>query len=369
MITADLYYPLYFLLVSIMTIIVCNNYATYSVDRVISNFRTNNSSLLVLTVFLIIVIGFRPAARIFTDMSNYIIVFNARSGEIFQPSWDVENKIFDNYMNLLISLGFKPVALFFTTAIVYFSCMSIALKKIFPKDALLAFIVYLAAFSTLSYGTNGIKAGAAASMFMLAIAYRENLKLLILFSALSWGLHHSMFFVIAGAATVTFYKKTKHYFLFWCFALLCAAAHITFFQELFASASDAKGASYLSSEGTDYFRTTTFRLDFVLYSAFPVFIGYKMYFKYKIRSEMYEWILNLYLVLNGIWMLCMYAEFTNRIAYLSWFILPILIIYPYLNEYVNSQQYKILNKVVYVQLAFSLFMNFIYYAFIKPIST
>ena len=59
----------------------------------------------------------------------------------------------------------------------------------------------------------------------------------------------------------------------------------------------------------------------------------------------------------------MYAEFTNRIAYLSWFMYPIVLIYPCyaikdkLHPLVLNRQ-----KIVLCHLAFTLFMDLVYYA-------
>ena len=49
----------------------------------------------------------------------------------------------------------------------------------------------------------------------------------------------------------------------------------------------------------------------------PVLMGYMVKYKYRLEEKIYDMILNTYLVCNAVWMLCMYAEFTNRIAYLS----------------------------------------------------
>lgn len=60
-----------------------------------------------------------------------------------------------------------PDATFFfgLIAAIYFIGMFVACRKLFPSNTLIVFLVCLAAFSTFSYGTNGIKAGAAASLF------------------------------------------------------------------------------------------------------------------------------------------------------------------------------------------------------------
>lgn len=143
--------------------------------------------------------------------------------------------------------------------------------------------------------------------------------------------------------------------------VLISDANILFYQTSLADFTDEQGAGYLLSAGSDLGGQTGFRIDFVVYSAMPVIMGYWVIIKQKIESEMYQFLLNLYLVTNSVWMLCMYANFTNRIAYLSWFLYPIVLIYPLLNLEIIPDQYKLLKKVVFAHLGFTLFMHFIYY--------
>jgi hypothetical protein len=236
----------------------------------------------------------------------------------------------------------------------------------FPRDTLIAYLVFLAAFSTFSYGTNGVKAGAAAAIFLMALSYRENLKICIPLILVSWGFHHSMIMVVVAFVLTLIYKNPKVYFAGWCFCLLVAAAHISFFQELFggilSDSGDNRGADYLT-DNSDWGGKSGFRIDFVFYSALPILVGYWAVYKKRLQlSKMYTCLLNLYMTLNGTWMLCMYASFTNRIAYLSWFLYPIVLIYPFLNENWGASRYKTLSKVVLAHLGFTLFMTFIYYA-------
>ena len=79
-------------------------------------------------------------------------------------------------------------------------------------------------------------------------------------------------------------------------------------------------------------------------------------------SNLYKNLLNLYLCLNGIWMLCMYAAFTNRIAYLSWFLYPIVLVYPFLQEDWGKGRYRTFSMVMLGHLGFTLFMSIVYYA-------
>jgi len=309
-----------------------------------------------------IVIGIRPNWHGFVDSRNYIRVIEFLQGEYFVFDVDTQNILFDNLLCWIASKSWSWTSFFVIIAFIYFGGIFIAVKKMFPRDVLFAFLVYLAAFSTFSYATNGIKAGAAASLFLVALAYRDKKWVSYLFVALSYGFHHSMQLLVAAYIIVSLVKKPKYYLWLWCVSLLVAALHITFFQELFAGFTDEQGAQYLiadQSEESAYL--TGFRLDFIIYSAVPVLLGWYWIFKRGLKSEKYNFLYNLYLLANSVWMLCMYASYTNRIAYLSWQLLPIVLIYPFLNERLSPNQYRTVGVIALGHLAFTLFMEFIYY--------
>jgi len=293
-------------------------------------------------------------------MLNYVADYNVAEGCHFVFEMNATNLIWDNFFMYVASQRLGYTTLFFITAFVYFGGMWLACYKMFPNDSWFAFLVCLAAFSTFSYGTNGVKAGAAGSVFLLALAYRENRVVSILLALVSLGIHHSMQLPLTAFLLTLFYKKTKVYIRIWCVCLLLAMLNVTFFQEIFAGMTDEHGSSYLLSD-EDWGGKKGFRLDFVLYSCVPVWVGYWVVFKKKIESQMYSAILNIYVICNSVWMLCMYASFTNRIAYLSWFMYPVVLIYPFLKEKLGEQQYRKLGYVAWGHLLFTLFMNVIYY--------
>lgn len=358
MIRAEYYQLIYFFIILVISIKCFSKYKFLTFDRLDADYREDQSAAISLTVFLILFIGTRPiSGKVFLDMeSTASCWFLWNQGSTFHFRWGYENKIYDN-LRALMSTYNMPVELFFILiAIIYFGCIYIACKKIFPKNTLFALLVYLAAFSSFSYGTNGIKAGSAASLFLIALAYTENWKIVFPMILVSWGFHHSMIMVVCSFICIYYYRKTKYYFYFWIFAFFIALFHITFFQNIFAKFSDEQGAEYLKQV------IGGFRLDFIVYSAVPVIIGYYIIFVKKLKiSTQYEILLNLYLMTNSIWMLCMYAEFTNRIAYMSWFIHPWVMIYPFLNEKIDKKQYQIVSYIAMGHLCFTLFLNFIYW--------
>lgn len=334
-------------------------------NRLVENHNSyiaDSSTGILIAVFFILFIGLRPISTIFIDMTQYQGIYD-RWSDTFVFNISAENFLYDNLMYFCASIQFPPVLFYLMIAAIYYGCAHLACLKMFPRNSLVAFLVFLAAFSTFSYGTNGIKAGAAASIFLLALAYRDRLWLSVVLVIVSLGFHHAMQLPVAAYILTLLYKNPKVYFAAWIFCLLMSVAHVTAFQSIFAGFSDERGANYLMSDGKDWGGKSGFRLDFVLYSSMPVLVGYWAIYKKKMQlSKFYCNLLNMYLCTNGVWMLCMYVEYTNRIAYLSWFIYPIVLIYPFLNEGWGSFRYSTFSKVAWAHLAFTLFMSLVYYA-------
>ena len=103
-----------------------------------------------------------------------------------------------------------------------------------------------------------------------------------------------------------------------------------------------------------------FRPDFILYSAVPIIIGYYLINTKKIKDKTYHFLWCVYTLTNCVFLLCTYGSFINRIAYLSWLMLPFVLLYPYTNINWSKQQNEYLRYIIWGHLGFSLFMFFIY---------
>lgn len=359
--SATLYRPIYFILVTLLTIIIVYKYPSSYIKFRYRDVSYQSQTLLLAT-FMILFIGLRPISGWFTDMRGYEHTYNVYYGTRFWFDKDADNFIFDNLIVWMASQEIDIVFFFFLFSLIYFGCMVWASIKLFPRDSLLSFIMYLGAFSTFSFGTNGIKAGAAASLFLVALAYfKEKRILAILFLWLSLGFHHSMLVPITAFVIAFFYKKPKAYLYGWLFCLLLAALHITFFMNLFSSFTDEHGAGYLDVETEDaVLNVSGFRPDFILYSAVPIFVGYFLINTKKIKDKTYHFLWCVYTLTNCVFLLCTYGSFINRIAYLSWLMLPFVLLYPYTNINWSKQQNEYLRYIIWGHLGFSLFMFFIY---------
>lgn len=361
------YFHIYIWLVALLSLFVFSPYASYSRLRLVKGKKDFSLEVFLLMLFMVLFIGLRPiSGKYFVDMAGYNEVYHTLANPNYKISWNTTNKVFDNLFYKLAGSRVNIYVFFILMAAIYFVGMAWACSSLFPRDKMAAFLVYLGAFSTFSYGTNGIKAGAAASLFLVALAMHEKRWWLgaLVFVLLSLGFHHSMVLPVAAFIVCLFVKNPKIYFAFWCFCFLMALFHVTFFQTQFGGFVDEKGASYLLGSGKHIKHNVFggFRLDFVLYSAFPIIVGWIAIIKEKLRvSKKYVFLLNLYMLINGIWMLCMYAEFTNRISYLSWLLLPIVLIYPFLKENWGPGQYKTFQWVAFGHLLFTIFMQYIFY--------
>lgn len=357
LIPAIYYSDIYLFLVALFTIFALNSF--YLEYRNEDDWQKALSICIVFVLFL----GTRPISAVFADMPMYLGIYRRWSGH-FHFDWTRQNLLFDNLENFLASIRFNPVLHYIMFAGIYFGCILAACRKFFPDHITISFLCYCGAFSTFSYCVNGYKAGAAAAFFLVALAYRDNLKVAIPFILLSLGFHHSMPLPVVAFIVTQFYNRPKYYYYLWILCAVLSILHVSYFQNLFAGLTDEHGAEYLdvSRIGKDWGGNGTgFRFDFWIYSAMPALVGWWITNDLNIEDKFYNKLLCVYLFVNSVWLLCIYAAFTNRIAYLSWFMYPIVLIYPFFNEQLGEYRTTYIKYVVSLHLAFTIFMHVVYY--------
>lgn len=352
-IPAALFQPIYLTIIFVLTVL-----AFRDVKRP-PHVKEQSTTSFLICLFFIWFIGNRPVSDVFFDMMGYAIAY------VFELRWegfqtDINNVLFVNLSKYMADGMHAHYTTYFQVlAILFFLPAYFACRKFFPNHTLLSFLVFLGAFSTFGGAVNGLKNGIATSFFALALAYRyHDMKLMVLFICCSIGFHHSMQLMI-GALAITFVlRDTKYYFTVWLVCLVLCALHVTYFQEMFLGFTDDQAAKYLDTSKTD--TAGGFRPDFILYSAVPIAMGYYMKFRCKWEDKMYDLLLNVYLAANSLWLLCMYANFTNRIAALSWSIYPWVLLYPCFR--VNDQNHFVVknrNIIIMMHLSFTMFMHFV----------
>ncbi len=357
----DLYTPVYF---NILLLFVLIMYAAVSGKQETSIVVQPdlNSMGVVFFGFVFLYMALRPISFVFGDMGVYAIDFNALQ---HNQDYVVKDIGFDLFFQLCSKI--MSAELFFVTcALLYILPLYFVSKKYFGNFWVYAFFMLVLSMSFWAYGTNGIRNGLATSFFLFALS-RDKLSSKIGFIIIAILFHKSMVIVAIAFLITRFYKNTKMYLLFWLFSIPLSLALGSFWQNFFMSlgfVEEQQIAGYLS--GTDELLDKLvevkvgFRWDFLLYSATGVFAGWYFIIKRKFKDPHYIQLYNMYLIVNAFWVLVIRANFSNRFAYLSWFMLSLIIIYPLLKQDFFKNQYKVMGKIIFFYFLFTYFINFVF---------
>lgn len=333
-IPAASYSTIFYNLVLILSIIKCLQ---------ISN--SNKSIFLLLCIFLIIFIGGRPiSGSAFGDSVNYAVGYEKMKYVVYvlgHKEW-----LFYNTMSLFARSGLDVNVFFTFVAFVYIGFQAWACVRLFGNNGYLAFLLVMGAFSFWGFGTNGIRNGMAAAVMMLALTYVDSKKLLAaLLAYVSVSIHTSMLLPVACIIASLFYNNSKHYFYFWLISIILsviAGGTISNFFLSIGLVEDDRFDAYLTGGFDDKFSNTGFRWDFLMYSCVPIIIGFYYISKYKFEDKVFKTLFNTYILANSFWVMVIRASFSNRFAYLSWFLYGVVLIYPFLKcEDIPGRQKKI----------------------------
>lgn len=310
-------------------------------------------------VIVALYMGLRPLSYVFGDMGGY-----ARSFEDYTDGIliGLGGDLGFNFFMLVCSKIMTTNFFFLVVAFLYVVPLYLASKKLFEQYWFYCFFILICSFSFWSYGTNGIRNGLATSIMILALAYTDKKIVMVCLMFIAISFHKSLALPIAAYIITLFFKDSKKLFYFWlsCIPISLAAGGI--FESLFASLGfDDERISYLiaGNINNDDFSSTGFRWDFLIYSAFAVFSGWYFIFKRKYEDPLYHQLFNIYLIANGFWILVIRANFSNRFAYISWFMMGLVIVYPFLKRQFFKKQHKVLGTVIAFYFIFTYFMNVI----------
>ncbi len=353
------YGPVYFFILLLMLLLLLSNSKNniFSFESIVFSDRIG----LILLFFSIIYMGFRPVSgRYFGDMSTYNTSFiKLQRGIELEATHD---EFFNAFMK--ICSGIMPVSFFFLLmAFLYVFSAYLACKKWFQSNWGYPFFILLASFSFWAYGTNGMRNGVATSLILLGFSYSNRKILMASFFILAILFHKTSLLPVFAYIVTFFYNDSKKLMFFW---ILCIPLSLILggaFESFFSSVGifDDDRLSYLT-EGNingDDFSHTGFRWDFLLYSASAVYAGYYFVIKRGFRDKVYDQILNTYLISNAFWVLVIRANFSNRFAYLSWFMMGIVIIYPFIKQEFFKNQNIVLSRVLILYFLFTFLLNVI----------
>ena len=362
MFDAELYNPIYnygMLFVAIITLIVYAGGEKYTTGY-------NQVGIWVATITMVTFLGTRPVSGVFVDMSTYSKNYQsvAAYGTSMYPDW-----LFNAMVNLMAPY-FPEIVYFIAVAVIYTVPLTMAASRRHAKWGLAVVLAFYGSFSFFAYGTNGLRNGMATSLLVAAFAWCDKPLLMALMMVAATGMHNSVLVPIAAFMATWVWSRPWTYALLWLTALVFVTATGSRTSDIMmaflpSSGDDLRLETYLTGIGND---RGGYRPDFILYSIVPIVISYLTASRATKAERFYQRLLCTYLAANTFWLLTMYAAFSNRFAYLSWFLMPWLIVYPLVPKSApqgapeGASRVGLLGVAILVHFAFTFLMLMYIYA-------
>ncbi|GGP06593.1 hypothetical protein GCM10010992_27210 [Cloacibacterium rupense] len=312
-----------------------------------------------LLIMVLLYMGTRPVSFVFGDMINYADGFQKLQ---INPNVEITKDYLFWYFTKLCARIVDEREYFFFIATIYILPNYFFVKKYFKDYWFIPLLMIFGSFSFWTYGTNGLRNGMATSIFIGALCYYDRNKWLMYgLMALSYGVHNSLMIPIGAFLASGLYKKPKVYLYIWLAAIPLSLIGGGAWENFFGSIGlgDDRVNSYLTSgveSSETKFSSTGFRWDFVLYSGFAVVAGYYYIIKRGFQDQFYTHLWGTYMIANAFWILVIRANFSNRFAYLSWFMMAIVIAYPLFKVKFWPEHYKIVGRIFFAYYLFTYYM-------------
>lgn len=314
---------------------------------------------------LIVVLGFIVAVKfaiypilIYDDKYSYQTTFESLS---ILNLWVSKDIGFSLYTYVIKQIANDSTFYFIVTAFLYLIGYFVFARRFFEKRYVLFFLLAcFVSFGFSTYGVNTIRGGLALSLLLIGISCHKRTAWFLIFSFVAILFHKSMLLPFVAFYLTRFVNTTKIYVYFWLTCLLISFLNvslITNFIQSIIGESDERFSTYWSDDTLERY-AAGFRVDFVIYSVIPMFVGRFYLFKLKVIDVFYQRLFNTYLFANAIWLLVIRMAFTDRMAYLSWFLIPFILLYPLLKYPLPINQKKWVFVILLGIFAFNSFMYF-----------
>lgn len=310
-----------------------------------------------LALFCVLFIGWRDwrVGEVFVDSVVYgegYLDFAYRRME------DAKDVGFYILQKICTSFGLSVNAFFITCAALYVVPQVIVAKRISKEYAFIIVLMIITAFQFYSFGVNCVRNGLAFSFMLLAfVNYKKKIPVIIL-AVIAISFHRSAVLPLLAYICARFYNKNiKVYLIAWLLSIPLSFIAKEYFTDFILSIdflSDRADGYLLSEADKDLFSKVGFRYDFVLYSSAPIILGWYFLEIKKFENHFYRILYCTYLFANACWIVINTIPYSDRFAALSWFLMPLLLIYPFIFcSQVKSRYSKMVGMLI-AQLCFML---------------
>jgi len=289
------------------------------------------------------------SANIGVDTSSYKYAFELyKNSSSFQVKKDAFYDFFTFICSKILDFqGFLKVCSFLYVFSAYFS-----FKKIFRENFYLPFLIFLISPYFFQFGINVMRNGIAASLFLGGIAslYKGEKKWKVGLWMVSGTLFHlSMVLPLAAFFLVRYLNRTAIIFTAWLFAIVLALLNVNFlsglvgFFDIFATRF---GDYTVNREETNSWG------NFLIFGAFPVLFAVFNILRMKYRNTFYSWMTNSYMLIHIPYIILINSQFALRLGYLAEFMMPVLLIFPLMEDSKIQLQYSRLKLSLVILLVF-----------------
>ncbi|MAN58582.1 MAG: hypothetical protein CMC08_01950 [Flavobacteriaceae bacterium] len=361
MIPIELYNTIYFVAISVITIFTILPLLDH---RLLSYFPKINLKIgaIILLCTVILFIGLRDPMghwRYFGDTSAYTrTYFDIKHG--YRTEFNKDPGFF-LYMRIIANVF--PITFFYIlSACFYVLLPHITFRKWFGEYSFFGLVALVVSMSFWPFGINTLRSGLAAAIFIFALQFQKKKWLKWIFLILSVTFHKGMLLPFFAYILAHYLKNTKRLVQLWMLAIPLSYYFGNVLEEYFKNMLTM--SSFLQDSRADtYFEENPyleikFRWDFIVYSSIPIAFGLWYIYKNLFKENLYTRLVNTYIIVNTVWLILMRVAYTDRIAYLSWFLIPILLVYPLLRDEVRiGSKTKFLFIILILNLSFTIFMN------------
>ena len=275
-----------------------------------------------ISVVFAVWLGLRPVSSAFGDTVNYALEYRTKGIYDVRMDWSRE-WIWQWLMIACKSAGLSVNTFFLIVELIYVLSAFFAVKRFMPKDQMLGMLFVAGSLMFFTFGVNGIRNGMACHLVLLAISLLLDDKYFLggLLCLIAFGIHRSTILPIAASLVAILGVRDYRYALgFWIASIFISLVAGSSVSEFFAS------------------------------------LGFDDSVKRKIKDNWYNVICMTYCLCNAFWIMVIRSAYSNRFAYLSWFIYPIVIAYPLINLPVWEDQDRKTGWILLAYVVFTAFM-------------
>ena len=350
------FYAIHYVVICVLVMITAFGHLSDSNSFLVNgqNKKSVTIQLLLFCTAMALFLGGRPATEQFGDTQLYV-------GSYERDVLPYEKEpVFNAITRICLVSRLSPFMYLSVIAFLYvFSPALFMIKR--TKQPWVGFIFFIASFSFLGYGINGIRNGLATSLFMLSFCCIgdgklgiNKLLLILIISLLSIETHRSLLMPsVCLFLSIYVVKDIRYAFIMWLASIPISFLFGTTISSVFMDIGyDDRLEGYLVGDVNSH----GFRWDFILYSIVPILLGIKIY-RRKIKTDaLYDVLLKTYILCNALWIMVIRANFSNRFAYLSWFLYPFVIYYPIYHFRIWKKQNRKCAVILIAYFAFTFVM-------------